>query len=216
MAKCKYHESYLDNRTRYTKYGDTYTEVVMCGRCTGAKNTPVCYCHGDETKCDYYPDTKERAIKAKEEFINRDWDSRRLRPEAVAPFVLGGNATVTVQSGKTGKHFTYRIKRHKDDKDLYFVRLLVEGSDTYRYIACYYSDRKYLHLAEPWRDAAYLSWPASVRAIKFLFEKLESPPEQLLVYHEGRCARCGRPLTTPESIKRGFGPECYKMEEYNK
>jgi len=28
------------------------------------------------------------------------------------------------------------------------------------------------------------------------------------VHHEGRCGRCGRALTVPESIKSGFGPEC--------
>ena len=33
-------------------------------------------------------------------------------------------------------------------------------------------------------------------------------PEQLEVWHEGRCGRCGRALTVPESIERGIGPEC--------
>jgi hypothetical protein len=28
------------------------------------------------------------------------------------------------------------------------------------------------------------------------------------VHHSGRCGRCGRKLTVPESIKTGFGPEC--------
>jgi len=26
--------------------------------------------------------------------------------------------------------------------------------------------------------------------------------------HEGRCGRCGRPLTRPESIQSGIGPIC--------
>lgn len=30
----------------------------------------------------------------------------------------------------------------------------------------------------------------------------------LEVWHEGRCAKCGRKLTVPESIASGFGPEC--------
>jgi hypothetical protein len=29
--------------------------------------------------------------------------------------------------------------------------------------------------------------------------------EQIKIYHEGKCARCGRPLTVPESIESGFG-----------
>lgn len=35
------------------------------------------------------------------------------------------------------------------------------------------------------------------------------PPGHTL-HHEGRCGKCGRPLTTPESVKRGIGPECFK------
>jgi len=27
-------------------------------------------------------------------------------------------------------------------------------------------------------------------------------------FHEGKCGKCGRKLTTPESIKNGFGPTC--------
>ncbi len=29
-------------------------------------------------------------------------------------------------------------------------------------------------------------------------------------HHEGRCGRCGRTLTVPESVESGFGPECVK------
>ena len=28
------------------------------------------------------------------------------------------------------------------------------------------------------------------------------------VHHEGRCGRCGRPLTVPESLEVGIGPDC--------
>ncbi len=31
---------------------------------------------------------------------------------------------------------------------------------------------------------------------------------QMEVWHEGRCGRCGRKLTVPESIGLGLGPEC--------
>ena len=33
-------------------------------------------------------------------------------------------------------------------------------------------------------------------------------PEALRVLHHGRCGRCGRKLTTPESIRLGLGPVC--------
>ena len=31
------------------------------------------------------------------------------------------------------------------------------------------------------------------------------------IWHEGKCGRCGRKLTVPESIACGFGPECIGM-----
>jgi len=33
-------------------------------------------------------------------------------------------------------------------------------------------------------------------------------PPQMDVHHEGRCGRCNRKLTVPESIENGLGPEC--------
>lgn len=31
------------------------------------------------------------------------------------------------------------------------------------------------------------------------------------VWHEGKCGRCGRKLTVPESLERGIGPDCAGM-----
>ena len=181
----------------------------MVGKCNGTRERDICDCKGDRLRCSFYPEVKAEARKLLELADNQ------IAPEDVERFVLGGNSLVTIQSGKTGKHFTYKVKRHKDDKDLYFIRLLVNSDNTkdYRYIGCYYADRKILHLAKPWNDVTIESCPPSVRALKFLFTRMSDPPEQLIVYHNGRCACCGRILTTPESIKRGFGPECYKKEK---
>lgn len=33
-------------------------------------------------------------------------------------------------------------------------------------------------------------------------------PAPAAIYHEGRCGHCARPLTDPDSIMCGFGPEC--------
>lgn len=40
--------------------------------------------------------------------------------------------------------------------------------------------------------------------------KVEGTLNKLLYYHEGRCGRCARRLTVPESIINGIGPECAK------
>ncbi|MGQ4872128.1 MAG: DUF6011 domain-containing protein, partial [Candidatus Thorarchaeota archaeon] len=31
-------------------------------------------------------------------------------------------------------------------------------------------------------------------------------PEKVRIWHEGKCGRCGRRLTVPESIESGYGP----------
>lgn len=138
---------------------------------------------------------------------------KELRKEDVKDFVLAGNALVTLQSGKTGKHFTYKIKRAKEDSSLYFIRLLAgpDNSNDYRYIGCYYEDSQYLHLAMPWRGYSSSMCPPGIRAIDYLFDKIDNLPDNLHIFHEGRCGRCGRILTTPESIERGLGPECAKL-----
>lgn len=35
------------------------------------------------------------------------------------------------------------------------------------------------------------------------------------LYHEGKCARCGRTLLTPKSIKDGVGPRCKRLIQVN-
>jgi hypothetical protein len=42
---------------------------------------------------------------------------------------------------------------------------------------------------------------------KLTMHELDKFP-QFAFYHEGRCGRCGRRLTVPESIESGYGPEC--------
>lgn len=41
----------------------------------------------------------------------------------------------------------------------------------------------------------------------------ENPfPEGFEFWHEGRCGKCARRLTVPESIAQGFGPECARNQ----
>ena len=133
-----------------------------------------------------------------------------LKKEHVKQFALAGNATITLKSGVTGKHLTYKISRSKDNADLYFVRLLhgPDNENDYQYIGCYYADTPYFHPCKKWNTSPRHALPQSVRVIDWFFEHIDDIPDKLYVYHEGKCGRCGRKLTTPESIERGLGPEC--------
>lgn len=138
--------------------------------------------------------------------------SAELSATVVPTYALAGNATITLQSGQTDRHFTYKIKKAKDKDNLFFINLLSgpDNEEDYQYIGCYYSDTEYFHPAKPWKDRVAISWPPSLRAMRFFLSKLYNIPANLHVFHEGRCGRCGRKLTTPESIARGLGPECVK------
>lgn len=140
--------------------------------------------------------------------------STSLAKEDVKKFALAGNATITLQSGKSSAYYTYKIVKHKED--LYFIRLLhgPDNEEDYQYIGCYYSDTEYFNPCKTWKERPTFSWPASIRAIKYFFEHINDIPDNLFVYHEGKCGKCGRKLTTPDSIKRGLGPECYKELNY--
>ena len=65
-----------------------------------------------------------------------------LKSDAIVDYTLAGNATVTLQSGNTGVHFTYKVKQSKTQEHLYFIHLLSgpDNEDDYQYIGCYYSD----------------------------------------------------------------------------
>lgn len=134
----------------------------------------------------------------------------KLESNRVKDYVLAGNATITLESGTTGKHFTYKITRCKNDDNLYFIKSLrgPDNSNDYTYIGCYYADNKYFHPDNKYKGIETFGWPKSLQAINFLFKRLDNIPDKLHVYHEGKCCVCGRKLTTPESIEKGVGPEC--------
>lgn len=125
---------------------------------------------------------------------------------AALAFMLGGNATVTLQSVRSGARFTFKITA-SDDGAVSFVKLLT-GSDNEE-------DFAYLGLI---RAGAYSHGrkskigpdAPSAKAFAWAFAHLArgSIPDGLEIYHEGRCGRCNRKLTVPESILSGFGPEC--------
>lgn len=125
-------------------------------------------------------------------------------------FVFSGNSTFTIESPKTGTRFTYQVRKApkcKKNSPVYFVRVLT-GADNerdYSYIGIVTSGQ-FMRTAK-----SRLSPDApSLKAFKWFVAHAinKTIPKELAVYHEGRCGRCGRKLTVPESIKSGFGPDC--------
>jgi hypothetical protein len=122
-------------------------------------------------------------------------------------FVLGGKAILTLESKKTGKRYTYRIRKSKDGRT-WFVALLTGNNNEYDYSYIVAMDKD-LNIRLTKKSPMPLT-AVPVVAIKFFMDriKLNNIPKNLVVYHYGICAKCGRLLTDPDSIKRGIGPKC--------
>lgn len=126
--------------------------------------------------------------------------------QAALAFINAGNATFTLKSEKTGAHFTFKA-RAKKDGSVTFLNLLngPDNESDYAYVGLLRGNRV-VHTAKSRVGAD----APSMRALGWALEHLRAGqiPAALGVYHEGRCGRCARKLTHPESIESGFGPEC--------
>lgn len=138
--------------------------------------------------------------------------------EDAKAFALAGNALITLESLRSGAHFTYKIRKPDAEEqaekhmrsDVWFVKLLTSGSadeGEFTYLGMIRDGQFILT-----RASKALPSSPSVKALCFFFDSTTLHPE-LVVRHEMHCGRCGRTLTVPESIDRGIGPECARIME---
>lgn len=138
--------------------------------------------------------------------------------EEARRFVLAGNATVTLVSRRTLQRFTFKFARPRDSESAerpVWVKLL-SGPDNesgYSFVGTLFHPKwnevKLSRKSRVGTDAA--SFHAVQWFLFHLFHERGNPAamlEQMEVWHEGRCGRCGRKLTVPSSIAAGIGPEC--------
>lgn len=133
-------------------------------------------------------------------------------------FILAGNAYFTVRSKKTGTRYTYRVSRAACSRckrldcqcwkyPTYFVALLTgpDNTEDYSYLGILRENAFQLTRASKMNDASL-----PVRAFRWVWDALAKGayPGNVEIWHEGRCGRCGRTLTVPESVERGIGPDC--------
>ena len=132
-----------------------------------------------------------------------------MAPADARAFVTAGHARFTLRSTKTGARFTYEVRASGQDGDSRsFVRVLT-GSDnesSYTYLGTVFDGVTYRHgersgiaPSAPIAKAFAWAWPRLLAG---------TMPAECEVWHDGRCGRCGRALTVPESISSGFGPVC--------
>lgn len=131
-----------------------------------------------------------------------------MTKEQTKSFVLAGNVTFTLYSSKIDKRYTYKIKRDRSMNNRYLVRVLFgpDNENDYRYIGIFYSDTMNLAKTnETIRGKAFTMLRYFLKIVNGDYDW----PETCKFYPSDRCGRCGRKLTTPESIERGIGPKCW-------
>lgn len=129
-------------------------------------------------------------------------------------FITAGNAIFTLV-GKDSR-FTFKVTRKDPSPGYekygvsYFVSVL-NGPDNYE-------NYLYMGMLDPVTGNVRLTRNSKVgldapsfKAINWALPKIfagAAMPPAFSIHHEGKCGRCGRRLTVPESILTGIGPEC--------
>jgi hypothetical protein len=155
--------------------------------------------------------------------MNAGEETRITDAGAALRYTLAGRAVFTLKSARTGVHYTYKVsiaadRRGTHTRSLFtdqanqegpvrFVHLLTGPDNT--------GDYTYLGVI---RDGAFrltgksrmTLTAAPVLALNFALRQLRTGvlPAALEFWHSGRCGRCARLLTVPESVAAGIGPEC--------
>jgi hypothetical protein len=126
-----------------------------------------------------------------------------------------GMLTVTLTSRASGKHITVRFRCSRRDPDGP-TRWPTVAFDQATHVFVDDFDGAEIVTFSPQRGA--LAWApratsasewAVVMTLRYLAGRDRRLLEQAEVFAMAHCRRCGRELTDPESIERGFGPDCY-------
>lgn len=139
-----------------------------------------------------------------------------LTSETLKNFIFAGNAIFTVINETTGNRFTFRIRKagwgtSNVKSDIFYVSVLT-GSDNntcYSFLGSYFAGKSQMYHHSP--KSKIGASAHSNKVIDWFFNFYTKNPNlysTVKVYHSGKCGKCGKKLTTPDSIKSGLGPYC--------
>jgi len=142
-----------------------------------------------------------------------------LEDTAVKDFALAGKALFTLRNTTTGGRFTFKVVKAKEDKDsplpveVWFVKMLTgpDNNTHYEFVGTFQRRRASGQIYFRYSARSRISVNApTVKAAEWFSKCLDYDryPSMMEAWHEGRCGRCGRRLTVPESISTGMGPKC--------
>lgn len=147
--------------------------------------------------------------------------SHKLDSASFRTFLFQGKAFFTMHNIEKDTHITFKVqtlkrKRGQPEDTRYFDVYVKALNDKYagnRYIGRI--DRK----SKSFKPYGYVERDhVGIQTIEWIIRNwahLEEweKEEKLAIYHLGSCCKCGLPLTVPESIQNGIGPQCMKYRE---
>ena len=139
---------------------------------------------------------------------------------SIQRYVLRGRSIFTLANKSSGTHLTYKVQR-KIEGDIYWVSLLI-GCDNlkdYRFFGTIFPDYSGgPHWFKHSTNGKITKMSTGAQAWDWFFYRLThklSFPSEFVFYRPSRCTKCGAFLTTPESIDRGYGDECWNIVHHD-
>ena len=140
----------------------------------------------------------------------------QLTSETLKDFVFAGTAVFTILNETTGNRFTFRVRKagwgtSNVKSDIFYVSVLT-GSDnesSYTFLGSFFGGANQFYRHSPKSKIGFSA--ISNKVIDWFFTSYFKNPSRyttVKVYHSGKCGKCGKKLTTPESVKSGLGPYC--------
>lgn len=137
-------------------------------------------------------------------------------------FLLAGDAIFTIEVPEPFRsgnpHYTWRIQKVEASlrwPESYFVKLLTgpDNNSDYTYVG---KLDIFSGQVETTRKSTMTANSYAVKLVNRILARVWVDDHSAYTqygfqtHHEGRCGRCARRLTVPESIESGIGPECIK------
>lgn len=122
-------------------------------------------------------------------------------------FMFAGNSIFTIMKGN--EHHSYKIYRKKTDDGVKIYHLYLRKANKGTYSGYFKIENNKLTFKRSYKYRCDHA-DEDIEILLDVVHNRNNLPEDISVYHSGRCGCCGRVLTDPEAISRGFGPECWK------
>lgn len=133
----------------------------------------------------------------------------RVANEHIISFLLGGKCECIIRNINTNNSFKFQIKSNTESSggNMYFVYTYVDGKSVY---AGFIGGKKREYTYTQGKKGVLSENEIEIKALMYVLKNAHKLPDNVEVLHVGKCSRCGRKLTNPDSINIGVGPECIK------